>query len=124
MQIEKIGQIGINVKDIARAKAFYRDVLGMRFLFDGGPKMSFFQCGDVRLMLAIAERAEFASPASIVYYKVANLNATCAELEAKGIRLEQRPLLVAPMPDHDLWMAFVRDSEENMLGLMSEVKRG
>jgi methylmalonyl-CoA/ethylmalonyl-CoA epimerase len=124
MQIEKIGQIGINVKDINRAKTFYREVLGMRFLFDGGPKMSFFQCGEVRLMLVIAERAEFDHPASILYYKVANLEATCAELSAKGVRFEQRATLVAPMADHDLWMAFIRDSENNSVGLMSEVRRG
>jgi methylmalonyl-CoA/ethylmalonyl-CoA epimerase len=124
MQIEKIGQIGVNVKDINRAKAFYRDVLGMRFLFDGGPKMSFFQCGEVRLMLVIAERVEFDHPASILYYKVANLEATCAELSAKGVRFEQQATLVAPMADHDLWMAFIRDSEHNPVGLMSEVRRG
>lgn len=123
MQVEKIGQIGINVKDIARAKAFYRDVLGMRFLFDGGPKMSFFQCGEVRLMLVIAERPEFDHQASILYYKVANLEATCTELATKGVRFEQGATLVAPMADHDLWMAFIRDSENNPVGLMAEVAR-
>ncbi len=121
--IQSIGQIAINAKDVARAKAFYQDVLGLTHLFDAGPKLSFFRCGEVRLMITTAEKPEFDHPASIIYYKVADLSATCAALTAKGITFEQQPALVAPMSDHDLWMAFLRDSEGNMVGLMAEVKR-
>jgi methylmalonyl-CoA/ethylmalonyl-CoA epimerase len=121
--IQSIGQIAINAKDVARAKVFYRDVLGLPHLFDAGPKLSFFRCGDVRLMITTPEKPEFDHPASIIYYKVADLNATCDGLAAKGITFEQKPTLVAPMPDHDLWMAFMRDSEGNMVGLMAEVPR-
>jgi methylmalonyl-CoA/ethylmalonyl-CoA epimerase len=123
MNIEKIGQIAINVKDLPRASAFYRYTLGMRHLFDAGPTMSFFQCGEVRIMLAIAERPEFAHAASILYYKVADLQGSCAELMAKGVRFDQQPTLVAPMADHDLWMAFIRDTEDNPIGLMMEAPR-
>jgi methylmalonyl-CoA/ethylmalonyl-CoA epimerase len=121
--IQSIGQIAINAKDVARAKAFYRDVLGLKHLFDAGPKLTFFRCGDVRLMITTAEKPEFDHPASIIYYKVADINAVFALLSKKGVTFEQEPALVAPMADHDLWMAFLRDSEGNVVGLMSEVKR-
>lgn len=120
---ESIGQIAINVNDLPRAISFYRDVLGITHLFDAGPKMSFFQCGSLRIMLAVAEKPEYDHPASILYYKVGDIHATHQELEAKNVLFDQAPQLLAPMPDHDLWMAFFRDSENNPLALMSEVKR-
>lgn len=121
--IQRIGQIAINAKDVARAKAFYRDVLDLTHLFDAGPHLTFFRCGDVRLMITRPEKSEFDHPASIIYYKVEDLPQTHQALVAKGVVFEQAPTLVAPMPDHDLWMAFLRDSENNMVGLMAEVKR-
>jgi methylmalonyl-CoA/ethylmalonyl-CoA epimerase len=121
--LESIGQIAINVNDLPRAVNFYRDVLGITHLFDAGPNMSFFQCGSVRIMLAVAEKPEYDHPASILYYKVSDIHATHQELRAKNVLFDQAPQLLAPMPDHDLWMAFFRDSENNLLALMSEVKR-
>jgi methylmalonyl-CoA/ethylmalonyl-CoA epimerase len=121
--IQNIGQIAINAKDVARAKKFYQETLGLSHLFDAGPHLTFFRCGDVRLMITKPEKPEFDHPASIIYYKVENLNDTCSALAAKGVAFEQKPTLVAPMPDHDLWMAFLRDSENNLLGLMAEVPR-
>lgn len=121
--IQRIGQIAINAKDVARAKAFYRDILGLTHLFDAGPNLTFFRCGDVRLMITRPEKPEFDHPASIIYYKVDDLPKTHQALLAKGVAFEHAPTLVAPMPDHDLWMAFLRDSENNIVGLMAEVKR-
>jgi len=120
--LTQIGQIAINAKDIDRAVAFYRDTLGMRFLFQAPPKLAFFECGGVRLMLGVAEREEFDHPGSIVYYKVDNLPEAHQTLLARGVRFEHEPTLVARMPDHELWMAFFRDSEGNLLGVMSEVR--
>ena len=122
--LESIGQIAINVKDPARARAFYRDVLGLKHLFDAGPSLAFFQCGGVRLMLSPPSGREFDHPGSIIYYKVANLSATHAAMTAKGAAFEQAPHLVATMPDHELWMAFLRDSEGNLLALMEEKRPG
>jgi predicted enzyme related to lactoylglutathione lyase len=119
--LNQIGQIALNVRDLARAVNFYRDTLGMRHLFDAGPKMSFFDCGGVRLMLGIAEKPEFDHPASILYYKVADIEAAHRELTEKGARFEDAPHLIARLPSHDLWMAFARDSEGNLFALMSEV---
>jgi len=117
-----VGQIALNVKDLERAVAFYRDTLGLRPLFQI-PNAAFFDCGGVRLMLGPPERPEFDHPASILYYKVEDIQAAYRELTARGVRFESEPHLIARMADHDLWMAFLRDSEENLLALMSEVKR-
>lgn len=118
--LESIGQVAVNVKDTARARAFYRDVLGLRHLFDAGPDLAFFQCGGVRLMLSPPSERQFDHPGSIIYYKVSDLAATHAAIVAKGAAFEQPPHLVATMPDHELWMAFLRDSEGNLLALMEE----
>ena len=119
--LNQIGQIAITVHDLPRAVAFYRDVLGMRHLFDAGPKLSFFDCGGVRLMLDIPEQAEFQHPPSILYYKVPDITGTHRELKEKGVRFEDEPHVIARLPDHDLWMTFAHDSEGNMFALMSEV---
>jgi methylmalonyl-CoA/ethylmalonyl-CoA epimerase len=120
--LSAIGQIAVNAKDLPRATAFYRDVLGLPLLFET-PKMNFFRCGDVRLMLATPEKSEFDHPASILYYKVADIHASHEMLEKRGAVFVSPPHLVAPMKDHDLWMAFLRDTEENMLALMCEVPK-
>ena len=110
--LSQIGQIAVNVRDLPRAVNFYRDVLGMRHLFDAGPKLSFFDCGGVRLMLGPAEQPEFDHPGSILYYQ---------ELLAKGVRFQDAPHLIAKMPTYELWMAFARDTEENLFALMAEI---
>ncbi len=120
-KITGIGQIAINVKDPARATAFYRDVLGLRFLFSAGT-LSFFDCGGVRLMLTTPEKPEFDHPSSILYFKVPDLRATHEQMKSSGAQFEDEPHLIARMPDHELWMCFFRDSEANLLGLMSEVR--
>jgi methylmalonyl-CoA/ethylmalonyl-CoA epimerase len=119
----RIGQASINVHDVDQAVAFYRDTLGMRFLFQAGPKMAFFDCGGVRLMLSMPEKPEFDHPSSIFYFKVTDIQAVAATLQARGVTFETPPHLIAAMPDHDLWMAFFHDVDRNLLALMSEVPR-
>ncbi len=120
--ITRIGQISINVHDLDRAIAFYRDKLGLPLLFTGG-KLAFFDCGGVRLMLSPPEKPEFDHPSSILYFSVPDIMAAHREMLAGGAHVEDEPHLVAKMPKHDLWMVFFRDSEHNLLGLMSEVPR-
>jgi methylmalonyl-CoA/ethylmalonyl-CoA epimerase len=120
VHLSQIGQIAINVRDLDRAVNFYEQILGMRLLFRL-PTRAFFDCSGVRLMLATPEKPEFDHPASVIYYKVADLPAVQTALVAKQITFEAPLHLVARLPDHDLWMAFLRDSEGNPLGLMSEV---
>ena len=119
----RIGQIAVTCKDVARASAFYRDVLGLRHLFDAGPKLSFFDCGGVRLMLTTAERPHDDHPGSILYYFVSDIDAVYRELSGKGVKFLDAPHIVAPLPDHDLWLTAFDDSEGNTMGIMEERKR-
>jgi catechol 2,3-dioxygenase-like lactoylglutathione lyase family enzyme len=121
MTLSSIGQIAVNVHDLDRAVAFYRDVLGLPLLFSA-PGMAFFDCGGVRLMLSPPEKPEYDHPASILYYRVDDIRAAHRTLLEKGARFEQEPQVVHRASDHELWMAFLRDSEENPLALMSEVR--
>ena len=118
--LSNIGQISVHVVDMDRAIAFYRDVLGMTFLFPAG-HMAFFDCGSVRLMLTTHLGA--GEQTSIVYYKVDDLTSTVATLKQRGAAFRDEPHMIAQMPDHELWMAFLKDSEGNTLGLMSEVRK-
>jgi catechol 2,3-dioxygenase-like lactoylglutathione lyase family enzyme len=120
--ITGLGQIAINAHDLQRATAFYRDKLGLRLLFTAG-KLAFFDCGGVRLMLDVAEKPEFDHPSSILYFRVPDINAAHRQLVANHVRFEDEPHVIARMPDHDLWMTFFRDSEGNLLALMSEVNQ-
>jgi len=121
--LARIGQIAINAHDVDRATAFYRDVLGLPHLFRAG-QLSFFDCGGVRLMLDKAEKPEFDHPSSILYFQVGDIQAAHRRLQEAGAKFEDAPHVIAPMPKYDLWMTFFRDSEGNLLALMSEVPRG
>jgi len=120
--ITRIGQIAINVHDLNRAVAFYRDTLGLSLLFTAG-KLAFFDCGGVRLMLDVPEKPEFDHLSSILYFAVPDITASHRQMLAAGVHFEDQPHVIAKMPDHDLWMTFFRDSEHNLLALMSEVPR-
>src|SRR5512135_2296204 len=105
--LEVIGQIAVPVTDIDQAVAFYRDVLGMHFLFQAPPGLGFFDCNGVRLMLdAPAKAADKDARASTLYFKVPDLQAAYDTLMGRGVVFDEAPSLVAHMPDHDLWMAF------------------
>ncbi|HKP37778.1 MAG TPA: VOC family protein [Pyrinomonadaceae bacterium] len=121
--LSQVGQIFVNVKDLDRAIAFYRDILGMTFLFQAPPGMAFFDCGGVRIMLGIADRPEMNHPASVIYYKVDDIEKVYETFKARGVVFIIKPHLVAPMPTYDLWLADFKDSEDNILALMSEVPR-
>jgi len=119
--ITRVGQIAINAHDVDRATAFYRDVLGLPHLFRAG-QLSFFDCGGVRLMLDKPEKAEFDHPSSILYFQVADIEAAYQRIKSGGAKFDDDPHVIARMPDHDLWMTFFRDTEGNVLALMSEVR--
>lgn len=119
--ITRLGQVAINAKDVERAAAFYGEKLGLKLLFKAPPGLAFFDCGGVRLMLDRAEKAEFDHPSSVLYFAVPDIQAAHAKLKGDGVSFEDEPHLIAKMPAHDLWMTFFRDSEGNLLALMSEV---
>ena len=119
--LSTIGQIAVNAHDLDRAVGFYRDQLGMKHLFSVPPKMAFFDCDGLRLMLSLPEKPEFDHPSSILYFKVDNILQAAQTLTDRGVQFEEQPVFVANMGVYDLWMASFRDSENNLLALMSEV---
>ena len=122
LNLSRIGQIGVRAHDIGRATAFYRDTLGMRHLFDVPDKMCFFDCDGVRLMLSLPEGGpEFDHPGSVIYFKVDDIQQAFQTLAERGARIVSPPHLIAKMGSYDLWMGFFKDSEDNVLSLMSEV---
>ncbi|HEX4068295.1 MAG TPA: VOC family protein [Acidobacteriaceae bacterium] len=124
VHLDEIAQVALTVTNLKEAKVFYREVLGMRFLFEAGT-MAFFQCGSVRLMIGTAEAADASRQpfGTILYFRVADLEATRATLKSNAVAMVQEPRLVARMRSHDLWMAFIEDPAGNTLGLMSEMIR-
>ena len=120
--ITSIGQISIIVHDLGRATAFYRDALGLPLLFKAG-NLAFFDCSGVRLMLGPAETPELDHPSSILYFRVKDINAAHQLLLERSVQIVAPPRLIAPMPAYDLWMMGFRDTEGNIMELMSEVPR-
>jgi methylmalonyl-CoA/ethylmalonyl-CoA epimerase len=119
--LAQIGQIAILVQDLERAVAYYRDKLGMQFLF-AAPNLAFFDCAGTRLMLSTPEPGQAHSGNSVLYFKVDDIEAAYRELAARGAPFDDQPHIIANMGSYDLWMAFFRDSEHNLLSIMSEVQ--
>ena len=120
--LSTIGQITITVHNLENAISFYKEKLGLKFLFSAPPGLAFFDCGGVRLMLSLPDRPEFDHPASILYFKVEDIHLAHSALDGRGVKFEEEPHLVAKLPDHDLWLASFRDHENNHMALMSEVR--
>src|SRR5438132_4834272 len=121
--LSRIGQIFVNVKDFDRTISFYRDTLGMQFLFQAPPNMAFFDCGGIRIMLGIADRPDLNHPASIIYYQVDDIEKIYETLKARGVEFIVKPHLVATMPPYGSGLADFNVAEGNILALMSEVPR-
>ena len=118
--LSELGQIAVTVSDVDAALGFYRDALGLPFLFRAGPNLAFLMAGSVRIMLSTPQGAGRAGHNSILYFKVADLAAAHAAILGRGAANERAPQLAAKMPDHELWTGFVRDPDGNLVGLMEE----
>ncbi|MGV3464226.1 MAG: VOC family protein [Heyndrickxia sp.] len=121
MGIQKIGQIGVPAKNIERALQFYKDVLELPLLFHTDT-MAFFDCNGVRLLLSLPEKEKFASASSVIYYQVQNIKEYYNSLQEKGVQFIDEPHVVAKIGQVETWMVFFKDTEDNTLGLMSEVE--
>jgi methylmalonyl-CoA/ethylmalonyl-CoA epimerase len=119
--LRQVGQIRIQVTDVDRAVAFYRDALGMTFLF-AFPGMAFFDLDGVRLMLVEPEGRAFGGQ-SVIYYWVVDIGQAVTALEGRGVPFDDQPHVVYQDDEQDTWMAFFRDPDDNVLALMSEVPR-
>ena len=114
----RIAQVAIAIQDLERAKSFYRDVLGLEHLFDAPPGLSFFRCGETRLMLSRPEGSE-TSGSSILYYGVDDVDAAYKALAGQGVAFEEEPRCIANVDGKDIWLAVCRDGEGNVIGLMN-----
>jgi predicted enzyme related to lactoylglutathione lyase len=116
----ELGQLALTVRDVEVSLRFYRDILGLTFLFSAGPNLAFLSAGSVRLMLSTPQGSGAVGANSTPYFKVTNLEATHAAMVAKGATNERAPTFTATMPDHELWLGFLRDPDGNLIGLMEE----
>ena len=119
-KLSTIGQLAITVSDVEKALEFYRDVLGLEFLFSAGPELAFLNADGIRLMLSTPQGAGATGANSILYFNVADIEAVHAAIGSRGAKNERIPQLAARMPDHELWTGFVRDPDGNLVGLMEE----
>ena len=115
-----IRQIAVTVSNVEAALVFYRDILGLAFLFEAGPDLAFLDAGGVRIMLSTPQGAGSIGANSTLYFKVSDITATHAALVARGAASERLPQCAAQMPDHELWIGFLRDPDGNLVGLMEE----
>jgi len=118
-----VAQILIPVSDLETAVPFYRDTLGLPFLFTAPPQMSFFQCGNVRLLVGVPTEGEGAQRGSAIYFKVADIHAVHAQLAERSVQFVAEPHLVHRAATYDLWLAEFKDPDGNTLALMSEVPK-
>ena len=115
----QLKQIAMAVRDVPRATTFYRDTLGVPFLFGAGPDLSFFDLAGIRLMLSLPE-AGIEPPGSVLYFATDDIRQTHTTLEAKGVRFRTGPHKVATLADREVWLADFEDGEGNVLALMAE----
>ncbi len=118
--VNDISQIGLTVSDLEKAVAFYRDALGLKHLFNAPPAMAFFAAGAMRLMLSHPEKPDSERFGCALYFRVEDIKVARDALAARGVTFEVEPHRVARMPDHELWLAFFRDPDRNLLALMTE----
>lgn len=119
-KVSDIGQIAITVSDVSQALVFYRDVLGLEFLFSPAPTLAFLRAGSVRIMLSTPQGAGAVGANSVLYFKVNEIGNVFTAIVERGAQVERPPQLAAQMPDHALWIGFVRDPDGNLVGLMEE----
>ena len=118
--LSEIGQIAITVADVSTSLPFYRDILGLKFLFSPSPNLAFLSAGSVRIMLSTPQGAGAVGHNSILYFKITDIVAAHATFVERGAKNERAPALAAKMPDHELWLGFLRDPDGNLIGLMEE----
>jgi predicted enzyme related to lactoylglutathione lyase len=119
-KLSDIRQIAVTVSNVDNALGFYRDILGLTFLFSAGPDLAFLDAGGIRIMLSTPQGAGTAGANSTLYFKVSDIGATQSALVARGATNERAPQLTAKMPDHELWIGFLRDPDGNLIGLLEE----
>ena len=121
VHIVKIGQVAIAITDLAKSVHFYRDILGLELLFETPSGLAFFNCGGTRLMLTTLQGKEEDHKTSVIYYQVSDMESSVEQIKSKGAEFEREPQFATKMADHDLWIGFLRDPDNNLVGLMAEI---
>jgi len=116
-----VGQLLIPIDDFSRGVAFYRDVLGLPFLFAAPPQMAFFTCGGIRLLVGVVPPGQKAQRGSAIYFRVKDIDAVFSSLNAEGVKFSAPPHVVNRTRESELWLAEFSDPDGNQLALMSEV---
>ncbi len=119
--IQRVGQIGVPVKDLQRALDFYKEKLGLSLLFNAD-HMAFFECNGLRILLTLPDKAEFSHSSSVIYFQVNDIKRTYEQLVNKEVAFIDEPHLVAKIGQTETWMVFFKDTEANTHALMSEVQ--
>ena len=119
-KVSNVGQIAITVSDVSTALAFYRDLLGLEFFFSPGETLAFLRAGETRIMLTTPQGEGAIGANSILYFRVADIEASYASFVSRGAAGEREPQAAARLPDHELWLGFLRDPDGNLVGLMEE----
>lgn len=121
VQLGPLGQVSLYARDVTRAEAFYRDVLGLPHVFTFG-ELAFFDCGGTRLYLHAVGEEEW-RPGSILYFLVHDIQVAYEDLGGRGVNFTGAPHLIYEDDETHVqeWMAFFEDSEGNTLALMSRV---
>ena len=119
-RVEGVRQIAVTVADVDQALAFYRDILGLEFLFAPSPELAFVDAGNVRIMLSVPQGAGTVGANSIIYFAVDGIEDAFSRFVEAGAKCEREPALAARMPDHELWIGFLRDPDGNLVGVLEE----
>jgi catechol 2,3-dioxygenase-like lactoylglutathione lyase family enzyme len=120
VKVSGIRQVAVTVGNVEVALGFYRDILGLDFLFSAGPDLAFLDAHGVRIMLSTPQGSGAVGANSVLYFTVGDIVATQAAFVARGAKAEREPQLAAKMPDHELWIGFLRDPDGNLVGLIEE----
>jgi methylmalonyl-CoA/ethylmalonyl-CoA epimerase len=115
-----VAQVLIPVDELDRAVTFYRDTLGLRFLFAAPPQMTFFQCGNVRLLVGVLPPGQTVQRGSAIYFQVADIGAVFKTLKERGVKFLAEPHVIHRTEEYNLWLAEFRDADGNQLALMSQ----
>lgn len=118
--LSELGQIAVTVGDVSKTLTYYRDILGLKFLFSPNPNLAFLTAGSIRIMLSTPQGSGAVGANSILYFKVTDIETTYTAIVARGGISERAPQLTARLPDHELWIGFLRDPDGNLIGLMEE----
>jgi len=121
VKLEKIGQIAIAITDLEKSVSFYKNTLDLELLFEVSPNLAFFNCGGTRLMMTTLQGEEKDHNTSVIYYKVSDIHQVTERLESRGVVFERKPQRAAKMEDHELWIGFLRDPDQNLIGIMAEL---